>query len=153
MVRRRFVLALVAVTLGGMTLNGAPAQTFGKGVSLTAVTSLEQVAKTPTQFEGRTVRIEGVVTAVCTEMGCWMALGTKDAPGASTMLVKVQDGVIVFPVTAKGKRAAAQGVIQRITAADPEAKEAARELAKAEKQSSATTVTSWQLKATGAVVF
>src|SRR6185436_9563616 len=108
---RIHVLSAMTIVRACAGLSGAPAETFGKGVPLKTVTPLDQVVKTPAQFEGKTVHLEGVVTAVCSEMGCWMALGTKDAPDASTILVKVEDGVIVFPITAKGKRAAAQGVI------------------------------------------
>jgi hypothetical protein len=128
----------------------AAAETFGAGVTLKETTSLDRVISSPAALEGKTVKVEGVVTSVCTHMGCWMALAVKDAPNVKTLLVKVDDGVIVFPVTAKGKRAAAQGVIERV-ANDAEGQAAAQEHAKAEKRESAGTT--WQLKATGAIVY
>ena len=65
-------------------------------------------------------------------------------------MIKVDDGVIVFPVTAKGKRATAQGVVERVGAAG-ESREAADEHAK-HTGAAPDARTAWQLKATGAVV-
>jgi hypothetical protein len=109
------VLALLTAAL--TVARAAAPETFGKGVTLPQTTSLDALIKNPAQYEGKTVRVEGIVTSVCTEMGCWMALGTRNAAGTPTMRIKVDDGVIVFPVSAKGKRAAAQGVVQRVGAA------------------------------------
>ena len=89
--------------LAAVPLHGGQAKTFGVAPSLSDVTPIAQVLATPSEFEGRTVRVEGVVTSVCSEMGCWMALAPGDTPNGSGVLVKVDDGVIVFPVSAKGK--------------------------------------------------
>jgi hypothetical protein len=86
-------------------------------------------------------------------MGCWMALApdqtTQGAKDGSTLMIKVDDGVIVFPVSAKGKRAAAQGVVQRV-GGDHESNSAAAEHAKAQGKEAPV---AWQVKATGAVVY
>ena len=162
----------VAISVSGVLAARALApEKFGAGVTISQVTPLDAVIKTPETFDGRTVRVEGVVTSVCEEMGCWMALGTKDAKGAPTMMIKVDDGVIVFPVSAKGKRAAAQGVVQRVGAmshdpghgagaghdADhdgvhgaPGGDHAAQEHAPSEHMASAS---QWQIKATGALIY
>jgi hypothetical protein len=126
-------------------------QTFGAGVSLHETTPLARLLERPGEFEGKTVRVEGIVKAVCTHMGCWMAFAPDAAPHGRTMLVKVDDGVIVFPVSAKGHRAVAQGVVQRIGANDAEGQEAASEQARHAGPTDART--SWQIKATGALVY
>lgn len=142
--------AACALFVAALSVALVAAETFGKGVTLKDVTPLERLIGNPAQFEGKTVRLEGVVTEVCEHMGCWMALAVKTAD-AKTLLVKVDDGVIVFPVSAKGKRAAAEGVVERVKMSDAEAKAAADEHAKAEHREGAGT--NWQLKATGAVVY
>lgn len=148
MVSLSVVLALVAVPIGA----DGPA-TYGAGLTMSDVTPLTQVIERPASFEGRTVRVEGVVTAVCAHMGCWMALAPANpAEGKKTMLIKVDDGVIVFPVSAKGHRASAQGVVQRV-GGDPEGREAAAEFEKQTGGSKADTPAQYQLKATGAVVY
>jgi hypothetical protein len=148
---RGILLSLgVAATLLVLPVRTDEPKTFGAGVSMTEVTSIARLVKDPAAFEGKTVRVEGTVKAVCQHMGCWMALASADAADAPTLRLKVDDGVIVFPVTAKGHRAAAQGVVERV--ADAEGKEAAGEHAKAEGKAK-DTAAQWHIKATGAIVY
>lgn len=126
----------------------ALAQTFGRAPALDTVTPITEVITSPQRFDGRTVKVEGVVTAVCTHEGCWMALASPGAPEGGTVRIKVDDGVIVFPVTAKGKRATAEGRIEKVGGGDAEGHEAAGEHA----AHTGARVTSWQLKATGAII-
>ena len=86
-------------------------------------------------------------------MGCWMALAPSDAPKGPSILIKVDDGVIVFPTSARGKRATAQGVVERVGKTDSEGQEAAREHAEHEARAKSDHATSWQIKATGAIVY
>jgi hypothetical protein len=147
----RIVLSLAyAVGLAVAPLGAA--DKFGSGVSLTEATPIARILEKPADFEGKTVRVDGVVTAVCEHMGCWMALVPANAPDGATLMIKVDDGVIVFPVSAKGRRAAAQGVIQRV-GGDPEGQSAAAEHAKATGKAAPAAPVSYQLKATGAEVF
>jgi hypothetical protein len=146
----RFILALtIAIALAGTAARAA--DTYGTGVSLAETTPIARILARPADFEGKTVRVEGTVQAVCTHMGCWMALQPDAATDGSTVLIKVDDGVIVFPVSAKGKRAAAQGVVQRV-GADPEGQSAAAEQAKQQGKPAAAPA-AWQIKATGAIVY
>jgi hypothetical protein len=149
MIRCSFVVGLLLVTGAAGAARGP--QTLGAGVTLTEATPIARLAERPEAFEGKTVRIDGVVTAVCAHMGCWMALAPADAADGPTVRLKVEDGVIVFPVSAKGHRAAAQGVVERIGPADAESKEAAAEHARAEGTRAPAGV--WQIRATGAVVY
>jgi hypothetical protein len=135
------------------------AETFGVAPTVKDATPIAQLLATPADFQGKTVRVEGIVTDVCTMMGCWMGIAPADAPKGPSVLIKVDDGVIVFPTSARGKRATAQGVMERVGAADKEGQEAAREHAEhaghAEHGAGAKTAetTSWQIKATGAIVY
>jgi hypothetical protein len=140
---------LAAVVLAAAPLTAAP-DSYGTGVSLTEPTDIGRILERPADFEGRTVRVEGTVSAVCTHMGCWMSLVPDGAKADSALLIKVDDGVIVFPVTAKGRRAAAQGVVQRV-GGDPEGQSAAAEHAR--EAGAAAQPVSWQVKATGAIVY
>ena len=147
MIRRFVALAIVAIAAGPAA--AVAPQNFGAGVSLKENTPMERIIARPSEFEGKTVRVEGTIAAVCTEMGCWMALAPDAAKDGSTMMIKVDDGVIVFPVSAKGKRAVAQGVVQRV-GGDHEGHSAAAEHAKAQGKEAPV---AWQIKATGAVVY
>ena len=156
MTRRLSVLAIVGILATTISYAADP-ETFGAGVTLNDTTPLTTLMANPAAYEGKTVRIDGTVTAVCEHMGCWMSFAPTDVPQGATFLVKVDDGVIVFPVTAKGRRASAQGVIQRVPG-NPEAQEAANEHARhaagaAPAGTPAPAPVAWQLKATGAIVY
>ena len=128
------------------------AETIGAGVSIAEATPIARVIARPADFEGKTIRVEGVVTEVCKAMGCWMALASADAPTGATVLLQVDhDGKIVFPLSAKGHKAAAQGVLQRV--GDAEGREATAELAKEQGRPAPDAQASWQIKATGAIVY
>jgi len=85
---------------------------YGSGVTLTETTSVARILADPDAFVGKTVRIEGKVVDVCPMKGCWMEL--EEGAAGKSVRVKVDDGVIVFPITAKGKSAVAEGVVEAI---------------------------------------
>lgn len=104
---------------------------IGAGVTLTESTPIAALVKTPKDYAGKTVRIDGVATAVCASMGCWMAVADSDKPDAPTVRLKVEhEGAIVFPMSAKGKKVSAEGIFEAIAAGDAHGKEAAAEHAK-----------------------
>lgn len=150
--RSRSVLPMTLCAAVFIIGSAAAAEKFGAGVSLSETTPIVRLLERPAEFEGKTVRVEGVVTEVCTAMGCWMALAPSGASKTSgTVLIQVDhEGKIVFPLTAKGKRAAAQGVVEKITGG--EGLEAAAELAR-QQGAKAEAPTSWRIAATGAVVY
>jgi hypothetical protein len=148
---RRFgVVAMVAMALAGATGAAVAATTYGKGVTLAETTPLADVIATPSQFEGKTVKVEGYVTAVCQEMGCWMALSPAKDKNDQTLIIQVEhDGVITFPMSAKGSFVAAQGTVLRV--GSKESLAAAREHAEQQGRPAAD-AGQWQIKATGATI-
>lgn len=152
--RSRLTMALLAAVV--MTGVVAADEKFGGGVTLTDATAITRLLERPAEFEGKTVRVEGVVTEVCSAMGCWMALAADGTNGAatrplSTVLIQVDhDGKIVFPLSARGHRAAAQGVVEKISGG--EGQEAAAELAR-QQGAKAEAPAKWRIAATGAVVY
>lgn len=104
-----FLLALLLLTPALQ----ADTKTYGGGVKEPETTSVAKIMANPDAYVGKTVRIEGKVTDVCPMKGCWMELEEKD--GANRMRVRVEDGVIVFPVDAKGKSAVAEGKLEAIS--------------------------------------
>lgn len=139
-----FAAALVALALPVM----AEDTTLGAGVTLSQATPIAALVNHPDQYVGKKVRVDGIVTAVCQEMGCWMAIATEDKADAPTVRVKVEDGVIVFPASAKGKKVSAEGSFEAIAAGDAHGNEAAQENLKKDPKASAK----YQLKGTGAII-
>lgn len=121
---------------------------LGAGVSLKDSTPIKALIEKPADYTGKTVRIDGVATAVCEEMGCWMAVAPADDPKGPTVRLKVEDGVIKFPVSAKGKLVSAEGTFEEIKAKDEHANEAAGEHGKHDASASKK----YQIAATGAVI-
>jgi hypothetical protein len=113
---------LLAVIMCGVVTVSAEEIRLGAGVSLKEATPIASVVMKPEEFVGKTIRIDGIATAVCEEMGCWMSVAADNDPEGKTVRLKVEDGVIVFPVTAKGKQVSAEGVFEEVT---PEAAKAA----------------------------
>jgi hypothetical protein len=139
--------AVLAILVTGGLLSDET--TLGAGVKLTEATSIAAIVKAPKDYVGKTVRIDGVATAVCEEMGCWMAVAESDKKDAPTLRLKVEDGgAIVFPMSAKGKKVSAEGVFESIGGDDAHSKDAAQEHAKIDAKAS----TQFQIKATGAVI-
>ena len=141
--------AIVACAMVAV-VSAAGDEKFGKGVTLTDATPIKALYETPDKFVGKTIRIDGVVTAVCEEMGCWMALADSDKSEQVVRLKVDHASGIVFPISAKGKQASAEGVLEKIATGDKEANEAASEHAGHAKVSDFAK--KYHVKATGAIV-
>jgi hypothetical protein len=83
--------------------------TFGAGVKLAETTPIDTILADPKAYQGKAVRVEGMITDVCPKRGCWFDLA-GGGPGKKLQF-KVTDGEMVFPVDAKGKYAVAEGVV------------------------------------------
>lgn len=148
---------------------------FGTGVKLQTAVKVADLLAAPEQYLGKTVRVDGTVKAVCQNMGCWIQIA--DAPDGPAVQFKVDDGVIVFPKDAAGRRASAEGTFEAMPAEEDHeaahAKEAAQhaehgkqpeaaqhaghaEHAKqpeAAKPAAAAEPPKYRVKATGAVIY
>ncbi|MCP4750541.1 MAG: DUF4920 domain-containing protein [Proteobacteria bacterium] len=87
-------------------------KTYGKGVTLEKPTPVSEIMANPERFVGKTVLIQGNVVGVCSHRGCWMDIAS-DVP-FQKIQVKVADGEIVFPLDAKGKKAMAEGILEKL---------------------------------------
>lgn len=148
MTRRAMTMVLVAFMFG--VVAQAADTKYGAGVTIATATPIKELYASPEKFVGKTVRVDGIVTAVCTEMGCWLALGAADNPDQAVRFQADHDGKIVFPITLKGKQASAEGVFIKIAAGDKEAREAAGEHA-ASQPKAAEFGSRYQFQVTGAV--
>lgn len=138
--------ALITTLVLALSFATAADTKLGSGVTLQEATPIAKLVAEPDAFVGKTVRIDGVASAVCTHLGCWMSVAADDKPDAMTVRLKVDDGAMVFPVSAKGKRVSAEGVFEVVK--DAESTEAAGEHAKHDAHASQQ----YQINATGAVI-
>jgi hypothetical protein len=148
-----FAACVGALALAGAAHAAETGTSYGKGVSLATATPLADLAARPQDFLGKTVRVEGVVTAVCEKRGCWMQI--DDPKAGKGMRLKVDDGVIVFPMSAMGHKASAEGVVEAIVVSEAQAAEMAKEHAHEGGAADRTPKpgTLYQIRGTGAIVY
>lgn len=148
---KMFFSLVLALTL---SLPALAEQTFGK-LSGAKVVKISELLAGPDTYVGKLVKVEALITDVCPKRGCWIRLaGDKEF---QTLTFKVDDGVMTFPMTVKGKRAEAEGVFTKIELTQEEATARARHEAEEKKVPfDPKSVTGggvvYQLKGQGAVV-
>lgn len=84
------------------------------GADLTEASSvrISELTANPEPYVDKWVKIEGLVDDVCPMKGCWADI--IQGQSEHKIRIKVQDGVVVFPVQAKGKRVIAEGILRKI---------------------------------------
>ena len=128
---------------------------YGEPLTLTDTTLVSTILTDPDTHIGERVLVAGTVVEVCEKRGCWLELASDREH--ETLRVKVEDGVIVFPLSARGHHAVVEGVVERIDLTEEQAIEQAR--MHAEEQGipfDSTAVTgptvTYQLRGIGAVI-
>ncbi|MCT8127606.1 DUF4920 domain-containing protein [Alishewanella sp. BS5-314] len=97
-------LALAANALAENTVS------FGDTVNKQQITAVASILAKPAAYLEQQVTVVGEVTGVCTKQQCWMTLAT--AENEPRFRIKVRDGDMVFPLSAKGKTAYATGTVK-----------------------------------------
>ena len=109
--RRIFVILLVLILSFSATAF-AKSKKYGKGVTLQETTQVSQLLDQPEKFLDKKVKVQGMITEVCASRGCWVYIA-GDRP-YEKIQVKVTDGEIVFPMSASGRMAEVEGIIQEL---------------------------------------
>lgn len=128
---RAYLAVVMTVGLGALVGAQAPGKVYGDGVAATSAVAVQALLDHPDRYVGKTVRVDGTVSAVCQSMGCWLEIG--DSAIGRGVRFKVTDGVVVFPKDAAGRKASAEGVFEQIATSpvreahhdDPRARSAA----------------------------
>jgi hypothetical protein len=121
-----FALAFAALTASGAVAQSA--KHYGKPFTLKEKTPISAILKDPKAFAGKRVQVEGVIVEVCAERGCWIRISSDKEFEA--IRFKVEDGVITFPMDARGKTVLAEGVVSVKTLTREQVIEQARMTAK-----------------------
>ncbi|MBR9727399.1 DUF4920 domain-containing protein [Shewanella intestini] len=85
---------------------------FGTQVQPELLTPVSTIMASPQQYVDKPITIKGTIVKVCTKRGCWMNIASDKR--FETLRIKVKDGVMVFPVSAKGREAIATGTLQAL---------------------------------------
>ncbi len=153
---KKIIFALVLLIFACATsLLAFEGDKFGKPLTLTELTKVSELEKSPQSFVGKKVLISGTVVEVCSSRGCWLDIAS-DTP-FEKIQVKVTDGVIVFPMSARGRTAYVEGVLEELKLSKKDALDYQRHKAKEKGISfDPTTVTGpqtiYRVRALGAVI-
>jgi Domain of unknown function (DUF4920) len=105
----RITTLALAILLVAVPLSAAGPAVYGAAVTVEKPTPIAALLDAPAEHAGRLVRVEGKVSGVCAMAGCWMELEDE---ARRRVRIKVEDGVIVFPADALGRKAVAQGTVR-----------------------------------------
>ncbi len=144
-----------SLLLGGCQKRTIPGTAYGAALTLQNETGIAHILSAPEGFLGKRVLIRGEVLEVCAKAGCWMEIA-GDQPGQK-IKVKVNDGEIIFPLTAKGKSARVEGEVYKIELSQEQARGYLAHLAEEQgaafdASSVAGPMTIYQLKGFGAEI-
>ena len=85
---------------------------LGKPITLTEITKISTILNDPQELLGDTVLVNGTIIDVCKKRGCWMEITSDSA--FQSIKIKVKDGEIAFPISAKGSTALVEGVVEQL---------------------------------------
>jgi hypothetical protein len=147
-------IALAAVA-SGCTTSDIEGTLYGETLTLTETTPIADIVADPDAWVGQRVLVEATVVDVCDKRGCWIDLASERE--FETIRIKVDEGVIAFPMSAKGLHARAEGVVEKLTFTQQEALERARHHAEVhDEEFDPASVTGpeiiYQIKAIGVVI-
>jgi len=142
--------------LAGLSPAAASGETYGEGLTGADTIAISELLSNPDPYVGEVVRVEGLITGVCKKRGCWMSIAA-DEEEFKEIRIKVDDGVIIFPMEAKGHRAIAEGIFTKIELSmEQTLKMAQHECEESGKKFDAAEVTGpmvvYQIKGSGAVI-
>ncbi len=128
---------------------------YGEPLELKETVKVSALLNSPDDYIGKKVQVEGEILDVCKMRGCWIEIA-GDEP-YQKIKVKVDDGVIVFPMDAKGKKVRAEGELQKIELTVEQARKHMQHRAeeygeKFDPASVTEPMVYYQIKGTGAVV-
>jgi hypothetical protein len=106
------IIALLLVVLLNTFAFASTTEIYGKKLTLSKVTKISEILAAPEQFIGQKVLVKGMVVEVCAKRGCWMYLASDKA--FEKIQIKVLDGEIVFPMSARSKEALVEGVVEAL---------------------------------------
>ena len=105
---RSYIIALFVFLFVTVSLAGG-GKKYGKALTLKETTKISEILAKPEAYNGKRLLVEGSIVDVCKERGCWIKIASDKE--FESLTFKVDDGVIVFPLDAKGKKAHGEGVL------------------------------------------
>lgn len=109
---KKVTYVISILLLAAIVLLAGDSQKYGSELTLKETTKISDILEKPDTFDGKKVLVEGTVVGVCETRGCWIEIAGEKP--YEKIKVKVNDGEIVFPMEAKGKKATVEGEVYSI---------------------------------------
>lgn len=106
------IMFITLLSMGFTSLVAAKELHFGDSIDQNAKIKVSTLMATPKEYVDKNVTIEGLVVAVCKKRGCWMTIASDEK--YQKLRIKVRDGDMVFPMSAKGRKALATGKFTKV---------------------------------------
>ena len=106
------ILTLIFVNFSFAIDDKDKVNNLGKSITLTEITKISTILNAPDEFLGDTVLVKGTIIDVCKKRGCWMEIASDSS--FQSIKIKVKDGEIIFPLSAKGSSALVEGVVEQL---------------------------------------
>ena len=104
-----------------------PTGIYGNFSSAEKIQNIVDLISNKDVFINKEVKVRGLVNEVCPMRGCWLEV--VDENGIDKLRIKVTDGDIVFPLSAKGRSIEAEGQFSILTLNKQQAKNWKKHLA------------------------
>ena len=104
-----------------------PIGIYGNFSSAEKIQNIVDLISNKDVFINKEVKVRGLVNEVCPMRGCWLEV--MDENGIDKLRIKVTDGDIVFPLSAKGRNIEAEGQFSILTLNKQQAKNWKKHLA------------------------
>ena len=104
-----------------------PIGIYGNFSSAEKIQNIVDLISNKDVFINKEVKVRGLVNEVCPMRGCWLEV--VDENGIDKLRIKVTDGDIVFPLSAKGRNIEAEGEFSILTLNKQQAKNWKKHLA------------------------
>ena len=101
---------------------------YGKPLSKAPILPVSEIISSSEKFEGKTVKMTGVVTQVCQAKGCWFEVAPSDK--SRGVRIRSADYTIFVPRDSAGRTAVVEGTFRTTTLSAQEARHLAEDGAK-----------------------
>ena len=105
--KRLTLIGIIILSFFTFTALAGSAKKYGKALTLKSVTKISTILEKPEKYNGKKVLVEGTIVDVCKKRGCWIEIASDKE--FESLRFKVEDGVMTFPIDAKGKKVRAEG--------------------------------------------
>lgn len=124
MIRRACMVVAVVILLVAAAIAGQKSgQHFGAAFTDAKTVSLADAMANVEMYAGKTIKIEGEITDVCQEKGCWLVV----TDGERAMRVKFKDYGFFVPKDSSGRKVVLEGTVEKKTISEMQAQHIAKE--------------------------